>query len=127
MPDKHIYEYAIIRLLPRVDRGECINVGVVLYCKALKWIGFRYELNELRLEAFSKETDMKEVKEHLHSFDRICRGEKSAGPIAAQDMASRFRWLTAKRSTVLQPSEIHPGYTDNPELALEKIFVQMVE
>jgi hypothetical protein len=127
MQEKHVYEYAVIRLFPRVDRGECLNVGVVLYCKTLSYLGFRYELNESRVSAFSPEISVTEIKEHLDSFDRICQGIKDSGPIGKQDKASRFRWLTAKRSTIIQPSEIHPGYTTDPEETLEKLFFRMVK
>lgn len=126
MPDKHVYEYAILRLVPRVDRGECINVGVVLFSKSLRFLGFKYILDEARVAAFSPETDIKEVKEHLLSFQKICDASKDSGLIGQQDQASRFRWLTAKRSTILQASEIHPGYADNPQEALNCIFEKMV-
>lgn len=127
MPEKHVFEYAVIRVVPRVDRGECLNVGLVLYCKSLKYLGFLYEINEPRLKAFAPGLDIVEIRDHLESFSRICAGGKTAGTIGMQDMPSRFRWLTAKRSTVIQPSEIHPGYTENPEETLRHIFQKMVQ
>lgn len=127
MQEKHVYEYAVIRLIPRVDRGECLNAGVVLYCKTLNFLGFNYELDESRISAFSPEISVTEIRENLEAFARICKGGKDSGAIGKQDKASRFRWLTAKRSTVIQPSEIHPGYTTDPEETLEKLFFRMVK
>ncbi len=127
MPEKHVFEYAIIRLIPRVDRGECLNAGIVLYCKTLKYLGFLYELNTGKLNALAPETDIREIDSHMQSFRRICLGGREAGIIGSQEMAARFRWLTARRSTVIQPSEVHAGYTADPEATLKRIFEQMVK
>ncbi|MFT5885959.1 MAG: hypothetical protein ACI9IP_002423 [Arcticibacterium sp.] len=126
MPEKHLYEYAVIRLLPRVERGECLNLGVVLYCKSQRFLDVRFSLNEARIKAVFGEIDLLEVEKHLESFKKICEGDKDAGLLASQDMASRFRWLTAKRSTIIQASEIHPGYCISPEEKLEQLFKEMV-
>lgn len=126
MPDKQIYEYAIVRFYPQVERGECMNVGVVLFCKAKRFMGFRYAIDKVKFSSFSKQHSFEELKQNLEAFQKIVNGEKGSGLIGEQDLASRFRWLTAKRSTILQASDIHPGYTDDPEKTLEKIFEEMV-
>ena len=126
MPDKQIYEYATLRFYPRVERGECMNVGVVLYCRSKRFLGFKYAINEGRFGCFASQQSLDELKQNLAAFQKIVNGEKDSGLIGEQDLASRFRWLTAKRSTILQASEIHPGYTDDPEKTLEKIFEEMV-
>jgi len=126
MPEKHLYEYAVIRLLPRVERGECLNLGVVLYCKSQRFLDVKFSLNESRLKAVYGEIDLMEVGKHLASFKKICRGDKDGGLLASQDTASRFRWLTAKRSTIIQASEVHPGYAISLEGKLEQLFKEMV-
>jgi Protein of unknown function (DUF3037) len=126
MPSTKIYEYAILRLVPRVERGEYINLGVVLYCKHHKTLGFISSLNPSRTQALFADIDIKEIEMHLLAFDKICRATADSGPIGQLDQASRFRWLTAKRSTCLQTSEVHTGYCTDPKQALQKIFNEMV-
>ncbi len=126
MQQKHLFEYAVIRVVPRVEREEFLNIGVMLYCAKLKFLQAKYLLDPERLIAFSKEIDLVELKEHVCAFERICLGEKDAGPIGKLDMASRFRWLTATRSTVLQTSKVHPGFCDDAGETLEKLFEQLV-
>jgi hypothetical protein len=126
MQQKHLFEYAVIRVVPRVEREEFLNIGVILYCAKLKFLQARYLLDETRLKAFSAELDTAELKEHICSMERICQGDKDAGPIGKLDMASRFRWLTATRSTVVQTSKVHPGFCDDASETLEKLFGQLV-
>lgn len=126
MQEKHLYEYAVIRLVPRVERGEYINIGVVLYCKSLKTLDFVFQINNSRILALFPKVDLEEVESHLLSFKKICQGTSDSGLIGSQDLASRFRWLTARRSTIIQASEIHPGYCQQPQEALDKIFAEMV-
>jgi hypothetical protein len=126
MQQKHLFEYAVIRVVPRVEREEFLNIGVMVYCAKLKFLGAKYLLDQERLTAFSKDLDLLEIREHVCAFERICLGEKDAGPIGKLDMASRFRWLTAARSTVLQTSKVHPGFCDDAEETLEKLFGQLV-
>ena len=126
MQQKHLFEYAVIRVVPRMEREEFLNIGVMVYCAKLKFLQAKYLLNEERLNAFSRGLDLAEVNEHVCAFERICRGEKDAGPIGKLDMASRFRWLTAARSTVLQTSKVHPGFCDDAAETLEKLFEQLV-
>jgi hypothetical protein len=126
MQEKQVFEYAIIRILPRVERGEFLNVGVVLYCKRQAFLKTIVALDETRLQAVFPNIDITEIKNHLQAFEQICAANKQAGPIAALDIASRFRWLTAKRSTVIQASEIHPGLCVEANETLKKLFEQVV-
>src|ERR1700761_7439354 len=126
MQGKHLFEYAIIRIVPRVEREEFLNVGVVLYCKKENYLQCRYLLDEERLKCFTGFIDLNEVKDHLLSFERICNGDKAGGAIAQLDIASRFRWLTATRSTVVQASKVHPGLCASAAEKLNKLFEQLV-
>jgi hypothetical protein len=126
MPGKHLFEYAVIRIVPRVERNEFINVGVILYCADLKFLQTLYELNEPRLKAFSSHVDIDELKASLHSFEQISIGAKGAGPIAKLSIPERFRWLTATRSTIVQTSSTHVGLCDDAQVVLEKIYKELV-
>lgn len=126
MQGKYLFEYAIIRVVPRVEREEFLNVGIILYCKELKFLESKYTINKARLNALCAEIDCNEVDEHLQSFEKISRGQKDGGPIASLDLPSRFRWLTAVRSTVIQTSKVHPGFCDDPQETLQKIYSQLV-
>jgi hypothetical protein len=126
MQGKHLFEYAIIRIVPRVEREEFLNVGIILYCKDLKFLDTRYTINKERINILCAEVDCNEVEEHLQSFEKISKGEKDGGPIAALDIASRFRWLTATRSTIIQTSKVHPGFCEDPQETLEKLYSQLV-
>ena len=113
MQGKHLFEYAIIRIVPRVEREEFLNAGVVLYCKDLKFLDTKYTVNREKLNALCADVDCNEEEEHLKSFEKISKGQKDGGPIAALDLASRFRWLTATRSTIIQTSKVHPGFCED--------------
>jgi hypothetical protein len=126
MPARLLYEYAVIRIMPRVEREEFINVGVILYCREKKFLRAVYTINEARLKALCDGLDCTEIKEHLLSLERIANGDPAGGPIAQLDHASRFRWLTATRSTVVQTSKVHPGFCEDPQEMLEKLFEQLV-
>ena len=126
MQGKHLFEYAIIRIVPKVEREEFLNVGIVLYCKDFKFLNAKYTVNKERLNALCAEVDCKELEEHLQSFEKISNGDKEGGPIAALDLPSRFRWLTATRSTILQTSKVHPGFCEDPQETLEKLYHQLV-
>jgi len=126
MQEKYLFEYAIIRLVPRVEREEFLNVGLILYCSAQKFLQAKYDLDPNRLKAFCPETDLEEIRMSLDAFCQISAGEQDGGPIAKLDPASRFRWLTATRSTVLQTSKVHPGFCDDAAETLEKLFEEMV-
>ena len=126
MQEKHLFEYAVIRVVPLVEREEFINVGIILYSKQEKFLQCLYHLDKERLKALSTAIDMNEVEEHLKAFERICKGTAGSGPIGKLDIASRFRWLTATRSTIVQTSKVHSGFCSNLEEALEKIHAQLV-
>ena len=126
MPDKQVFEYAIIRVVPKVEREEFINVGVILFSKKLKFLKTLYKVDEKRLKSLCETLDIEEVAQYLKAFQQISEGHPEGGPIAKLDQPSRFRWLTATRSTVVQASKVHPGFCNEPEKALEKLFEQMV-
>ena len=126
MQEKYLFEYAVIRLVPRVEREEFLNVGLILYCSAQKFLQAKYNLDSNRLNAFCPETDLEEIKMSLNAFCLISEGNLEGGPIAKLDPASRFRWLTATRSTVLQTSKVHPGFCDDAVETFEKLFQEMV-
>jgi hypothetical protein len=110
MPEKQLFEYAVIRVVPRVDREEFLNVGVIAYCHSSRWLGMRYELDDHRLRTFAPKLDIEEVRAYLKGFEEIVAGSEAGGAIGQLDKASRFRWLTATRSTIIQASKVHPGF-----------------
>lgn len=126
MQDKQLFEYAIIRVVPRVEREEFLNVGVILYCPTQKFLQMLFTLDPDRLRAFSPQTDIPEVAEHLRAFEQIALGRPEGGPIGRLDMASRFRWLTATRSTIVQTSKVHPGLCSDPQAALHRLHAELV-
>lgn len=126
MQEHHVFEYAVIRVVPRVEREEFLNVGAILYCSKQKFLQVLFKLDEQRLRAFSVDIDIAELEEHLAAFERICLGNKQSGPIGQLDTASRFRWLTATRSTVVQSSKVHPGLCTNAQETLQRLYEQLV-
>lgn len=126
MQARHLFEYAVIRVMPRVEREEFLNVGVILLCKKRNFLQAVYEVNPQRLQALSANCDVEELSAHLDALTRIAAGDPAAGPIAKLDIAGRFRWLTAQRSTVVQPSKVHPGLCEDPAGMLERLFREMV-
>ena len=125
---QHLFEYAIIRIVPRVEREEFINTGVVLYCKKLKYLQCRISFNETRICAIagSSEIDLDAIRANLFSFEQICAATAASGPIGKLDAASRFRWLTAVRSTVVQAGKVHPGMAEEMDSALDHLFANYV-
>ncbi|MCC6726659.1 MAG: DUF3037 domain-containing protein [Saprospiraceae bacterium] len=126
MQERELFEYAAIRLVPRVEREEFLNVGVILLCKKRNFLHVLYEVKRERLLAIFPECELEEVKAHLDALARIAAADPTAGPIAQLDAAGRFRWLTAQRSTVIQASKVHPGLCADPMGMLERLFEQMV-
>ena len=126
MPGTQLFEYAVVRIVPRVERGEFLNVGVVLYCREANFLRVKYFVNEQKLQAFCDVTEIVQLKEYLAAFEAICHAEKNAGPIAKLDIASRFRWLTATRSTVVQTSQVHPGLSSDAGETLQRLYEQLV-
>lgn len=126
MSERVLFEYAVIRFVPRVEREEFMNVGVILFCQKQKFLSARIHIDAARLQPFSPETDLNELSSHLQALISISNGAASAGPIAQLDQPSRFRWLTATRSTIVQTSKVHPGYTSDASATLEKLFNEQV-
>lgn len=126
MQENSLFEYAVIRIVPQVEREEFLNVGVILYCPKQKFLKCLCAVDKDRLCSFSNKIDIDEIKAHLHSYAEICHGGKDGGPIAQLDMPSRFRWLTATRSTIVQSSKVHPGLCTDPEETLGKLYDQLV-
>jgi hypothetical protein len=126
MQDNQLFEYAVIRLVPRVDREEFLNVGVILYCAKQQFLKTLFQLDEGRITSLYPEIDIEVVRKHLNTFQLICQGDPGAGPIAKLPLAERFRWLTATRSTIIQISKVHPGFCTDAEETLQKLFRQLV-
>lgn len=126
MQEKHLYEYAVIRLVPRVEREEFLNVGIILFSKRSKFIAVRYHLDLVKIQVFNSELDIEQLEMNLASFNKIAQGKKEGGPIACEDMPSRFRWLTATRSSVIQTSRTHPGICDDLEETVQRLFEELV-
>ncbi len=126
MPDNQLFEYAVIRIVPAVEREEFLNVGVVLFCSGEKFLKLLYKLDEKRITSFNSKSDIGEIQEYLESFERICEGGSLSGPIGKLPVAERFRWLTATRSTVVQTSKVHPGLCTDANDMLNKLFRELV-
>lgn len=126
MPEKHLFEYAVIRVVPRVEREEFLNVGVILLCSSQGFLCTKYELNEARLQAFYPAIDLQELRERLQAFEKVCASRKEGGPIGQLGTASRFRWLTANRSTIVQTSAVHPGLCHNAQETLDRLHQELV-
>ena len=126
MQEKHLYEYAVIRVLPVVEREEFLNVGIILFCKKAKFIKMHFTMDEIKLRLFSAELDVEQVQLNLQSFEKIAMGMKDCGPIAQLDIPSRFRWLTAVRSSAIQTSRPHPGLCNDLEQTAKRLFEELV-
>ncbi len=126
MPEKHLYEYAVIRVLPRVEREEFLNVGIILFSKREKFLKVLYQLDENRLRCLCEDFDIEEIRKNLDSFEKIAAGAKDGGPIAQMDIPSRFRWLTAIRSSVIQTSRPHPGMCPELDKTINRLFAELV-
>jgi hypothetical protein len=118
-----IFEYALIRVVPRIERGESINVGVIVYSKSFRYLRTKIDLNENRLSALAPGADIPAIRSALRAFERAC----TDGPLAEQTLGERFRWLTAPRSAVVQPGPVHAGVTDNPSADLDRLFDSLVK
>lgn len=127
MQDNQLFEYAVIRVVPKVEREEFINIGVILYCSGQKFLQCILELNEKKLQALCCDTDIDELRSHMASFEKICKGGNDAGPIGKLSIAERFRWLTATRSTILQTSKVHPGLCQDALEMLQRLHKQLVQ
>ncbi len=128
MPDapRSAYQYAIVRVVPRVERGECLNVGVILLCREASYLGARTELDGARLSAFSPGLEVDAIRPHLEAIEAIARGDEAAGPIARLGIGERFHWLVSPASTIIQPSPVHTGLTEDPAAELEHLVATLV-
>lgn len=129
MPERLAFEYAVIRIVPRVERAEFLNAGVVLICRSKRFLGARVALDRVRLAAFAPGLDAKQIdalEQQLTLIPRIAAGETDAGPIALLDFRQRFHWLTAPSSTMVQASPAHTGLCTDPMLQLDKLFEELV-
>ncbi len=126
MPAHSSFDYAVVRLVPRVEREEFLNVGVILYCLSKGFLGAKVELDEARVRAFAPELDLEWVRGHLESLPRICAGGRAGGPIGRLSQKERFHWLVAPHSTIVQAGPVHSGLCEEPAAALEHLMDRMV-
>lgn len=126
MQGKHLYEYAVIRMVPKVEREEFFNVGVILFSKKANFIRSLCHIDENKLRLYTSEVDSEQASTHLQVFQKICAGDKDGGPIAMLDVPERFRWLTAVRSSCIQTSRPHAGFSDDLNQTLERLFKELV-
>lgn len=126
MPTEYTYDYAIVRVVPRVERGEQINVGVILSCVDGDYLQSRIEVNRARLLALDPSLDLDAIQAALATIPAVCAGGSEAGPIGAMPPRERFRWLVSPRSTVVQMSPVHTGRAVDPEAALDRLMDVMV-
>jgi hypothetical protein len=125
-PPRNAFQYAIVRVLPRVERGESLNVGVVLLCRPRRYLGARIALDVKRLAAIAPDLDPTTIVPHLEAIERIAAGDPEAGPIARLGQAERFHWLVSPSSTMIQPSEVHTGLCDDPAAELDRLVATLV-
>ncbi len=126
MPAQRSFDYAVVRVVPRVDREEFVNAGVVLYCRETDFLEARVELDRARVLALYPGADLAVIEEHLAAIPRVCAGGEGSGPIGRLTQRERFHWLVAPRSTVVQVSPVHAGLCDDPREALERLVDRMV-
>ena len=120
------FQYAIVRVVPQVERGECVNAGVVLFCRPRRFLAARIALDEDRLRALAPDADLEGLRGHLAALERIAAGDPAAGPIAALPASERFHWLVAPSSTTIQCGPVHTGLSDNPAAELERLAARLV-
>jgi Protein of unknown function (DUF3037) len=126
-PERRAFQYAILRVVPRVERGEQFNVGVVLFCRQRDFLALRVKLDEARLKALAPDVAASDIAPHLEALVRVADADPTAGPIAAMPASERFGWLVAPSSTIIQPSEVHTGLSDDPRRTLDMLFDELVE
>jgi len=127
VPTPASFDYAILRVVPRVERQEFINAGVVAFCLEKRYLAASIHLDEARLRALWPEADLDQAREHLEAVRRICEGDPTAGPIAKLSQRERFHWITSPRSTIIQPSPVHTGMCDETDALLERLAKQFLD
>ena len=126
MPERFVFDYAVVRVVPRVDRGEFLNVGVIVFCPTRGYLESRIELDRERLKALAPSIDLPVVESYLEAIPKVCAGGGEAGSIGSLPQRARFHWLVAPRSTIIQTSDVHSGVHEDPAAALEKLFEKLV-
>lgn len=126
MQEQHLYDYAVIRVVPRVEREEFINIGLMLFCKRQKYLRMKYHIPVEKIQLFAPEFDIEQLEINLKSFAKICSGKKDGGPIATFDLAERFRWLTAIKSSSIQTSRPHSGFSTSLDATFDKLYTELV-
>ena len=126
MPAHSSYDYAVIRLVPSVERGECINVGVILFCRTRRFLGTLFQLDPQRVLALAPDIDLAAVREHLDTFTLISAGDRAGGQLSQLSQSERFHWLVAPRSIIIQVSPVHSGLCNDPQAALQHLLKTMV-
>jgi len=127
VPARHAFDYALVRVVPRVERGEFVNAGVIVFSRTARFLGARIELDPSRLGALAPSIDRDVVQSYLDAIPRICAGGEEAGPIGQLSQSERFHWLVAPRSTIIQTSPVHSGVHADPEAALAHLFERLVK
>ena len=126
MPARNSYDYALVRLVPYVERGECINVGVILFCPTRRFLGALMHLDEQRVLALAPHIDLLLIRQHLDTIPLICAGGQRAGSIGQLSQSERFHWLVSPRSTIIQTSPVHSGLCSDPSSTLQDLFKKLV-
>ncbi|MBV9710797.1 MAG: DUF3037 domain-containing protein [Ktedonobacteraceae bacterium] len=126
MPATSSYDYAIIRIVPCVERGECINIGVILFCRTRRFLGALLHLDQQRLNVLAPQLDLLALQQQLEHFLAVCDGKEGSGPIGQLPQSERFHWLVSPRSTIIQSSPVHSGTSDDPEAALQDLLKKFV-
>lgn len=126
MQEQHLYEYAVVRVLPKVEREEFINVGLILFCKRQRYIRMEFKINEAKFILFDMEFELCDLYNYLESFQNTAKGNKLGGRIGELETPERFRWLTAVRSSVLQTARPHAGMCEDLDKTFEKLFIELV-
>ena len=126
MPGREGFQYAVVKIVPHVERGECLNAGVILYSRRHAFLGARTELDERALGAIAPDCDPGEVRPHLRTVEWVAAGDPAGGPMAALEASERFHWLTAPASTIVQVSAVHTGLTSDPAAELDHLFARLV-
>jgi len=126
MQDNHLYEYAVIRVVPRAEREEFLNIGIILFCKKAKFIKVLHHINDAKVEALSSDFDIEQLHCNITALEKIVNGGKDGGPIGEMDIPERFRWLTAIRSSAIQTSRPHTGLSQDLEKTIQRLFEELV-
>lgn len=126
MHEKHLYDYAVIRVVPRVEREEFINIGLMLFCKRQKYLRIQYQIPTEKITLFCPEFDVEQLAINLTAFTKICSGKKDGGPIAEFELAERFRWLTAIKSSSIQTSRPHSGFSTDLDKTFDELYTELV-